>query len=361
MDDPHLPARVLMTADTIGGVWTYAIELARALDRNGVQVLLATMGQPLSPDQWEDARSVPGLRIFESDFKLEWMDAPWEDVRRSGEWLLDLEADNRPDCVHLNTFAHGSLPWRAATVVVGHSCVLSWWRAVKGEPAPQDWNRYAQAVGCGLSGADVVVAPTKAMLAALESHYGRLPVCYVIRNGSSPVPVAPQVKEKFILTAGRLWDEAKNLSALDGIAPDLRWPVYAAGAAAGFKNVRTLGWQTRSCLASWMGRAAIYALPARYEPFGLSALEAALAGCVLVLGDIPSLREIWGAAAVYVPPDDREKLRGALHELIRDSSQRLELAALARARALTYSPQRMADGYMKAYQLARCVRDSRSG
>ncbi len=32
-------------------------------------------------------------------------------------------------------------------------------------------------------------------------------------------------------------------------------------------------------------------LPARYEPFGLSVLEAALSGCALVLGDIPSLRE----------------------------------------------------------------------
>ena len=32
--------------------------------------------------------------------------------------------------------------------------------------------------------------------------------------------------------------------------------------------------------------ASIYALPARYEPFGLSILEAALSGCALVLGDI---------------------------------------------------------------------------
>ncbi len=40
-------------------------------------------------------------------------------------------------------------------------------------------------------------------------------------------------------------------------------------------------------------RAAIFAHPARYEPFGLSVLEAALSGCALVLGDISSLRELW--------------------------------------------------------------------
>ena len=55
-----------------------------------------------------------------------------------------------------------------------------------------------------------------------------------------------------------------------------------------------------------MGRAAIYALPARYEPFGLSILEAALSGCALVIGDIPSLREIWADAALFVPSDGHD-------------------------------------------------------
>jgi glycogen synthase len=61
------------------------------------------------------------------------------------------------------------------------------------------------------------------------------------------------------------------------------------------------GWR---CGADWYARASIYALPARYEPFGLSALEAALSGCALILGDIPSLREVWLEAAPYVSPDD---------------------------------------------------------
>ncbi len=39
-----------------------------------------------------------------------------------------------------------------------------------------------------------------------------------------------------------------------------------------------------------------------YEPFGLSVLEAALSGCALVLGDIPSLRENWDGAADFAEP-----------------------------------------------------------
>jgi glycosyltransferase involved in cell wall biosynthesis len=98
-----------------------------------------------------------------------------------------------------------------------------------------------------------------------------------------------------------------------------------------------------------MGRAALYALPARYEPFGLSVLEAALAGCALVLGDIPSLREVWGDAALFVAPEDRDGLAGALEWLMSRPAERERLAARARERALTFSPRRMARAYLHLY------------
>ena len=68
-----IPRHVLMTADTVGGVWTYAIELSRGLSKHGVHVSLATMGAPLSEIQRRQARMC-GVDIHESDFKLEWMD-----------------------------------------------------------------------------------------------------------------------------------------------------------------------------------------------------------------------------------------------------------------------------------------------
>ena len=42
------PRRILMTADPIGGVWTYAMELARQFGRLEIDIALATMGAPLS-------------------------------------------------------------------------------------------------------------------------------------------------------------------------------------------------------------------------------------------------------------------------------------------------------------------------
>jgi glycogen synthase len=144
------PLRILMTADTVGGVWTYALELARALAPRDVRVDLATMGDRPTPAQRREAREVPGLELFESSFRLEWMEAPWDDVARAGEWLLGLEERLRPDVVHLNGFAHGALPWRAPVLVVGHSCVLSWWQAVRGCPAPPEWDQYRAAARAGL-------------------------------------------------------------------------------------------------------------------------------------------------------------------------------------------------------------------
>ena len=91
-------------------------------------------------------------------------------------------------------------------------------------------------------------------------------------------------------------------------------------------------------------------LPAFYEPFGLSILEAALSGCALVLGDIPSLRENWHDAAVFVSPHDRAGLRAAINELIAGEARRRELAEAARMRARRFSASRMVDRYLKTYR-----------
>ncbi|HVL38515.1 MAG TPA: glycosyltransferase family 4 protein, partial [Fimbriimonadaceae bacterium] len=164
--------RILMTADTIGGVWSYSMELARALAQQGVEVVLATMGRRMNDDQRQEAARVPGLRVFENELKLEWMDEPWEDVRRAGEWLLSIQSKTKPDLVHLNGYAHGSLDWGTPVVVVCHSCVLSWWRNVKGEEAPVSWQRYAAEVEEGLARAGTVVAPSHAMLDEAVRYYG---------------------------------------------------------------------------------------------------------------------------------------------------------------------------------------------
>ncbi|WP_431856506.1 glycosyltransferase family 4 protein [Azospirillum sp.] len=354
--DPGRPNRVLMTADAVGGVWDYSLELARSLARQGVGVSLAVMGGGLDDDKRAAAQRVPGLTLDDAPFRLEWMPDPEDDLERAGDWLLELERRVRPDIVHVNGYAQAALPFTAPVLSVGHSCVLSWWRGVHRESAPRDWDRYARRVTDGLRLADLVVAPTRAMLDDLDDLYGPLPRTRVIANGRDPALYRPHAKRPFILSAGRVWDKAKNIAALDAVAPRLQWPLLVAGDADGPdgshappRHVRHLGRLSSDALARVYGKAAVFALPARYEPFGLAALEAALAGCALVLGDIPTLRELWNGAAVFVDPDDRDGLARVLNRLAADPQRRAELAALARRRALAYSGVRMGRGYRRAY------------
>jgi len=345
-----------MTTDTVGGVWTYSVELARALAGRGIEVHLAAMGAAVRPSQRAQLAGAPGVTLHESTWRLEWMAEPWDDVAHAGAWLLELEASLQPAIVHLNQMAFGALPFTAPKLVVVHSCVLSWWQAVRGVPAPAEWDEYHVRISRGLAGADLVGAPTRAMLRTLSHNYGFNREGRVLPNARDAADFQPAAKQPYILCAGRMWDDAKNLAALEAVAPALRWPVRVAGSCTAPHGgelrpfaVEALGELANAELAAQMARAAIYALPARYEPFGLSVLEAALCGCALVLGDIPSLREVWGDAAVYVPPDDIVALRRTLQNLIDDDAERARRSVAARTRAFTFGRDRMLAAYTRAY------------
>ena len=351
------PQRLLMTGDSLGGVWTYALELTRCLEQYDIEVDLAIMGAPLTKPQEQEAAAIDNLSIHESVFKLEWMDDPWDDLDRAGEWLLGLEQILSPDLIHLNTYVHGALPWQAPTLIVGHSCVLSWWEAVQGGTAPLSWRTYRRAVQRGLQAATMVICPSQAMLNSLERHYGNVADGRVIFNGLNPrFFKAAAVKMPIIFAAGRLWDEAKNIRALEAVTPRVAWPIFIAGDIghpSGEKlqttQLKALGRVPADEMKQWFSRAAIYALPACYEPFGLSILEAALSGCALVLGDIDSLREIWQGAALFVKPHDSEELFTALNSLINNDKLRLKMADQARRRGLDLDSRHMAKAYMAVY------------
>lgn len=345
-----------MTTDGVGGVWTYALELAEALAPLGVDVVLATIGPPMTREQRGQVVASAVVDVHEGRFPLEWAEAPWAEVDAAGDWLLGLGADVAPDIVHLNGFVHAALPWRVPTVVVAHSCVTSWWLGVHGEAPPPAWDEYGRRVGAGLRAASAVVAPTRAMLDDVHR-------CYEV-GGGTVVPNCrragerhPGTKEPLVLSAGRLWDEAKNLAALDRVAAGLGAPVAIAGEQrhpSGGEDHRgggalLLGALAPAALATWFDRSAIFALPARYEPFGLAALEAGLAGCALVLGDIPSLREVWGGAATFVDPGDDAAIAAAIAHLLADEGAWAAAGGAARRRALTFAPARTAAGYLEVY------------
>ena len=346
-----------MTADAVGGVWTYALELARGLERYGVEIAVAVMGPAPTAAQRAEAGRVPNVTLYEGRYALEWMDDPWQEVEQAGEWLLRLANWFAPDLVHLNGYVHAALPWNRPLLVAAHSCVFSWWSAVHGGGVPSQYHEYRQRVRVGLAAADLVVAPTAAMLDVLAQHYGGIKQGWVIHNARDFTGFQSATKLPQIFAAGRAWDRAKNLSLLNVAAARVNWPVFLAGdcqhpegGVANFSSVRCLGKLEATAMQRHLAESAIYALPACYEPFGLSALEAGLCKCALVLGDIPSLREVWEDAAVFVDPADADGLAGTLNRLTANEVWRTEMGERARKRALQYSISTMVDRYLEAYR-----------
>jgi len=171
------------------------------------------------------------------------------------------------------------------------------------------------------------------------------------------MPAPGSRREPLLLGCGRLWDAAKNLSVFDAAAEGLPWPAYVIGDTSGPdgqtfspRALRTLGALSHDDVESWLQRASIFVHPALYEPFGLAVLEAAAAGCALVLSDIPTLRELWDGAAEFHNPGDSAQLHHALNALIADSAKRNALAAAAQRRAAEYSVDSMAAGYANLYR-----------
>ncbi len=348
--------RILLTGDTEGGVWTFTLDLADGLLKRGWEVCLATFGPTVTDSHSRSASEVSGLRWVHYDSKLEWMPGAWKDISCAGRWLTQVAYQHQPDLVHLNTLCHANLMWNIPVVVTHHSCVTAWWHAVKQSPLPVQWHRYRQEVEHSLKCATVLCAPTQAALTTVERNYDvDMSAARAIPNGRNNSLFRVGKKEPFILCAGRLWDEAKNARALVGIAPALPWSVHLAGDVGSTEEkdvpgCRLLGSLGPPELAKWYSRAAIYALPAFYEPFGLSILEAALSGCALVLGDIPSLRETWHGVANFVPPNDPKALQAAITRLIANPMYRIRMAENALQRANEFTQERMVDGYVSLYQ-----------
>jgi glycosyltransferase involved in cell wall biosynthesis len=341
-----------MTADAVGGVWTFALELARGLAAEDIEVLLAVVGPAPDGVLRAEATTVPGLSLVITGLGLEWQDRAGPLDAPARDRLLTLERDFSPDLVHCNGFREAAAGFAAPVVLVAHSCVGTWWRSCRNEPLPKDWHAYASGVRVGLRSASVVVGPTESFLDAFLATWGPVPRRCVVRNGLDLEPVAPARHRPVVLAAGRLWDEAKNIEALAAVAPELPWPVLVAGEPPpqGLdRRVSHLGRLPRAALRQAMAEAAIFAAPARYEPFGLAILEAAAASCALVLGRTPSLLELWGDAARFVPVDDPAGLRDALLDLIEDRAALALLQEAARTRAARFNRAAMVAGYREVY------------
>src|SRR4051812_34004729 len=165
---------LLMTADTLGGVWTYVRELATALVRRGVRVTLVSFGEIPTLEQ---TRWIDGLQRFDhrpTGFRLEWMQDSEKDLAASAEYLRMVIDEVKPDLLHLNQFYYGAMQTAQPKIVVAHSDVVSWWHAVHGtDPKETEWSRrYRHIVTRGLAGADEVIVPSETAAQSVKQNFG---------------------------------------------------------------------------------------------------------------------------------------------------------------------------------------------
>ncbi|HEY6432373.1 MAG TPA: glycosyltransferase [Acetobacteraceae bacterium] len=238
--------------------------------------------------------------------------------------------------------------WPAPVVAMAHSCVGTWWRAVRGGDLPPDLAWRAEMTRCGLLNADVVAAPSQSFADELVAFYRLKRPVHVIPNGAQPIGM-PRTPMPHALTAGRLWDAGKNIATLDEAAALCGVPVRAAGSVHGpngasivARHLRLLGNLGPAALACEYAHAAVFVSVARYEPFGLAVLEAAQAGCALLLSDIPTYRELWSGAAGFVDPSDPAAVAAMLRDMIADPASCARRGELARRRALCFTADAMA-------------------
>jgi glycosyltransferase involved in cell wall biosynthesis len=289
---------------------------------------------------------------------LDWMAVEPAEILEAGAVLRGLARAHRADVIHLNSPALAGIGgFRVPVVGACHSCLATWWAAVRDGPMPADFRWRSQALWQGMLACNALIAPTAAFAAATALAY-EVPVPFVVRNGRSPAGLPPAFREPIVFTSGRLWDDGKNIAVLDEAAALIPAPLYAAGPLTG-PNVerRTLGHATplgrlsSDEVAVWLARTSVYASSALYEPFGLGVLEAAQAGCALVLSDIPTFRELWDGAALFVGARDSEGFAGAISRLLSDPAQASALAVQAQRRAAAYSVDAMAAGVLDVYRL----------
>jgi glycosyltransferase involved in cell wall biosynthesis len=345
-----VPKRILVTADAVGGVWQYSLDLARGLSRLGIGTVLAAMGPAPSEEQRAAAGAIPGLKLVDTGLPLDWLAEDGAALRDAAKGIAVLARDAEVDIVQLNSAALAAeAGFPAPVVVVHHSCVATWWAAVHASPLPHDFVWRTEMVRAGLHAAAAVVTPTSAFGEAVQRTYGLTEAPRTVHNGRTRLVVRHGALHDFVFTAGRLWDEGKNLATVDAAAARVGVPIRAAGPLKGpngaeviFDNLHCLGNLSEEDLARWLSARPVFVSAALYEPFGLSVLEAAAAGCPLILSDIPTFRELWDGVATFIPPNDEQGFVRAISALVGDDFERSVQGRATAERAARFTPDAMA-------------------
>lgn len=352
------PQRILMTVDAVGGVWRYSVDLAAALSEAGVSTVLALLGPAPSDVQRAEVAALPRVTLVETGEPLDWLTDDAVSVQHAAATVAMLATAHRADLIHVNQPAlAATLPGDLPMIVVAHGCVATWWNAARpGTPLDPKFEWHRALAAQGLRRATRVVAPSESYAHAVARTYGLRDLPVAIHNGRTPTPVASVRPRHIAFTAGRLWDEVKRTPLLDAAAARLAAPLYAAGATRAphgasvpVEHLHLLGERSPTGIAAMLAAQPVFVSAASFEPFGLAVLEAAQAGCALVLSDIDTFRELWDGAALFVAGDDPAAWADAIAHLLADDPTRVALGAAAAERGAHFTLAATATAMLSLY------------
>ena len=160
------------------------------------------------------------------------------------------------------------------------------------------------------------------------------------RAGGAPrvLCVAQWIPRKGILDLVRAWKmEDRSGAVLDLVGEtdaDADYGCRVRGAASDDDSILVHGPVADAALAGLYASADLFALPSRYEGYGVVYAEALSFGLPVVACAVGPVPEVVGdEAALLVPPGDIDALSGALGRLLSDAGLRERMSAAARRRA----------------------------
>lgn len=173
-----------------------------------------------------------------------------------------------------------------------------------------------------------------------------------------------QLPKKFILFVGNLKPH-KNLqgliTAFTRVRSDLGsdWGLVVIGKSKGLRNtigdvggqgILSVGEVPDGDLPGLYSMANMFVLPSFYEGFGFPALEAMSCGCPTIVSRSASLPEVCGDASVYINPENREEMGGAMLKLAHDTRLQKELIGQGYAWVKRFNWETAAGSYRQLFE-----------
>lgn len=117
-------------------------------------------------------------------------------------------------------------------------------------------------------------------------------------------------------------------------------------------SVELKGYMEPQELTKLFQKATAYVFPSLSEGFGIPGLNAMASGLPVVCSNIPTLKEVYGDAALYFDPHNPKDIAEKIHQVISDDKIRSDLVKKGKSQVQKYSWRRMAQETLGIYKAA---------